>query len=806
MDSKKEIKSFIKHIVDKYQYSFIPLRLVKDGDVKSGKVPAILNWSKYCDELPDDEEIDSWNIIGEPSGVGICCGEASNLGCIDLDTDDAELTRRLVAVIPNNAARIIGNPKRGGKFLFKLKDFPNDEVIPITKTQIKDTNNRPVIDVFVRTGQIVVPPSIHTLYKNGEKLTYSWKNSYKNGEFPIIDDLPTLTEDTIQALRYTINGMTPSEIVHNVRPGTVDINPEESEGRYNWAKKRMAIMQRDRLDITDAIRTLVTEDIERNGADNMVFRTKVKYTASPEINALYWYSNQLMQNNRCKPAAACETPISLTTKAKVEVDSKYDGWNRPDIPDDSRTKLAPFDISVVPEKWRQLVKDAGDSNSLPYEACFFVLLTQLSSVIGNKRVIQWKKQNKEWREAHNIWSVYVARSGTRKTQLLRTLSEPMRRLQKRINDDYEKEFKEVEKRREVIEPQIVELKKRLKEEAIMALDDGEDGKKYILEIQTQIEALEKSIEINPRRQLVVKSATTEKLLILMQQNQTGIMFVYNELSELLAQFRKKGYETQRQIIMDSWDGLGSASYQTKNSGDVFIDTACASLYGAIQPSIFSRFMNEIYKGQNDDGFWQRPFIIHNDSSEAVGAIDVNFDHNRYHDAYEIFYKAYDVEKSDEPISSSYLAYEEYMEFESRVNNMGFNANNDAVGSFWGKFTGKIVKVASLLEFIKNNGVFPREVSLESFREAMYIMERQIQHIKNVFPEDGVYGLSDVIYMMRSGIIENKTTAYKLSRTHSKYFGDKKMSNELMRELVNRNIIKTKKEKGATVIEISPYIF
>lgn len=794
------LKEYIKDIVNKYKYSFIPLRLVKDEDIKSGKIPAISGWSKYCDELPTDEEIDSWNIIGTVSGVGICCGEASNLGCVDIDTEDPELNRRLKAIMPANSPSIIGNPKRGGKYLFKLREFPNDPILNITKTKIGNA-----VDIFVSGAQIAVPPSIHTCYQNGEKLSYSWLSNYNDGEYPVIDDLPVLDEDILTAIKLTLDGQTPSQIVHSVRPGSIDLDKEETEGRYNHARKRIAQLQRQLIDPTEAVKILIKEDLERNGIDNMVFKTKVRYTASPEINCYYWYINQLKNNNAKKPIAQCEVPLTLKNEPIIDLSVVNEGWAHPILPDSNNSILPPFDLNVVPPAWRELVKDAAESNSLPYEACFFLLLTELSAVIGNKRIIQWKKQNKEWREAHNIWSVYIARSGTRKTQLLRLLSEPMRKLQKKINDDYEKKKKEIVRLQEVVEPQIAELEKRLKEEAVIAIDSN-DNKEYILETQMKIDALKDSIEIEPRKQLVVKSATTEKLLILMQQNQDGIMFAYNELAELIGQFSKKGYETQRQIIMDSWDGLGSASYQTKNSGDVFIDTACASLYGAIQPSIFRKHVLDIYNGKNDDGFWQRPFIISNESNKAVEAIDVEFDHDKYYKAYEIFYKAYEAEKSDAPIGSHYLAYEEYMEFESRVNNMSFSEGNDAIGAFWGKFTGKIVKIASLIEFIKNDGVFVKEISLESFRSALYIMDRQITHIRNLFPRDSVYGLSDVVYMMRAGIIESGTTTYKLSRSHNKYFGNKEQSNALIAELVERNIIKVEKRGTSTYIEISPYIF
>lgn len=800
----KGIKEYIKKSVDRYKYSFIPLRLAPDKGELRGKSPAIRGWQKYCDELPTDEEIDNWNIFGDISGVGICCGPASNLGCIDIDAEDEELNRRLVAIMPRNAARIMGNPNRGGKFLFKLRDCPSDPILKIQNV----SKIGGCVEVFIGNKQIVVPPSKHTQAKDGSVHSYSWYDGIiKNGFYPIIDELPLLDSDILDAITFTFEGQAPSEVAMNFPPGAIDLTPDATEGRWEYMRRRMSELQRNKCSIDEAVKILVAEDVAKNGPDNLVFLTKTKNTASMEINCLKWYVDQLVKNNRNKTIYDCEVPLSFTNETKRIVSSNSD-WCPPDIPNSDNIIIEPFDLSIVPDVWRDLVGKTAESMSVPAEACFFILLTELSSLIGNKKVITGKIENKSWEEAHNIWSIFISKSGTRKTPLLRQLKEPMRRIQKNIKEDHDKKSIEVAKLKEVIDPQIKELESRLKQESIIALDESSHNEHVIEALQIQLDALRKSIEEPAMKQLIINSVTTEKLHDILTDNPTGSMVTYNEISELLNQFKKKGYESHKQLIMDSWDGLDDHMHQTKSGGDSYIEKACLALYGAIQPSLFMEHINEIYQNKNDDGFWQRPFIIFNDTKRATKAIDMEFNHNKYNAAYEVFFKAYDLESSDTPVGVSSEVRDEILAFEDKMNTMSFTENSDAIGSFWGKFTGKIVKVASLIEFIKNEGKFTDKISMGSIKDAIYIMNRQINHIKNIFPKETADDIIEIVDLMRSGIIQNDMNMRELGRNHSKYFSPNNIEkkNRIIRELHSRHIMKVNKEGKSTKISISPYIF
>ena len=803
MGDYSDVKNYIKEANEKYGFSFIPLRFVPDDGGKNGKIPAIKDWSQYCDEMPTDEEIDNWNVFGETSGLGICCGEASNLACIDIDTEDAELGRRLMAIMPHNAPRVIGNPNRPGKYLFRRKEFPNDPVIEGTKLQLgQKIGNKAPVEVFLTNAQIAVPPTIHSII-SGHQTYYSW-DKLGTGEYPQHDEMPVLTPALVEAVNYTLNGQTPSQVADSVPLGTIDLNPQEAEGRYNYMRKLVAQCHRERMGLDEAVKFLLNEDVSRHGMENRVFMTKERTTASAALNCARWYVNQLCVVSKGKPLDQIEIPRTLVD-ITMKSHQSFEGWEPPIFPEKA-PPLEPFDINMVPEVWRSYVKDAAEANCLPLEACFMFLVNALGSVIGNKKLVMAKKKNKSWRESNNNWFIYVSPSGTRKTQLLSVMSEPLKRLQKSVNATYRDKLREVEALKEIIEPQIKELEKRLKQEAIENLDNGGQNEHVIEGIQTQLSALKGSIKDLPKKQFIINSTTTEKLLEILENNQEGSLMVYNEISELISQFNKKGYETYRQILMDAWDGINSREYQTKNSGNCYIEKLSLGLYGAIQPSIFKRFVDEIAKDKNNDGFWQRPFIVVNTSDKPTPAVDIEFDFEKYHNAYDVFFKAYEIDHDSTPVrANDNEVHALIMQYEEKMNRMGFEEKVGAIGSFWGKFIGKMVKLCSILQFVINRGGETTEISMEAYRMAEYIMDRQYKHIRSLFDNEPVEGFNEIVFEMKTGMFPSEILLSDAKKRFGKYFRNERQSNEMLTELTKRNIIKAPKKGRGYEILISPYI-
>lgn len=122
------------------------------------KRPAISKWSKYCETLPSEAEIDAWE-RGQ-FNVGLACGSASGIIAVDIDKDSA------LPLCPPSPVRRKG--KKGEVRFFKY----SDKIQSFKKHDLG-------IEIFSNGSQVLLPPSIHP-----EGMAYQW-----------------ITPDTLETLR-----------------------------------------------------------------------------------------------------------------------------------------------------------------------------------------------------------------------------------------------------------------------------------------------------------------------------------------------------------------------------------------------------------------------------------------------------------------------------------------------------------------------------------------------------------------------------------------------------------------------------
>ena len=791
----RQVKEYIKELTNRYNMKFIPIQKLRDTKGKYDyvcKAPAVAKWQK--DEIPTDEEIDSWKIFGIPSGVGLVCGEASNLVCIDVDITDLDLIAKITKYLPHNAPIIQGNRDRLGKILFKLREYPN-EPLQVSKLGKWSKNG---IDFLLSGCQIVVPPSIHSI-KDGKTLYYQWAegSNVREGEMPTHEQLPILTDEIIHQIEGVVSGV-PDEINKYNAP-KVEISKDR--GRYNNLMTLIAQKQRQQVPLVQAVKEVIEWDLSYNGEDNMILlEPNVSKTGSPEIDCLYIYANMLVKHNKGRTWSDMEIPADLT----LSTAQLLDDWKYPIFPE-KMGKIKPYNHSMVPENIRRLVVDAAEANSVPVEICLMAYLTALSSLIGNKVKIGAKRNNKSWTETHNIWCTYASKSGTRKSQILTIMMNPIRELQKDVTEQWKREQQERENLRRVIEAQIKELRKQIDSEAVSQLDEGGGTNEFIKEKQELLLSLESQIEVKPHPELTIGEVTPERFLEIMRDNPHGTLMLRNEITSLTNSFSKKGYENYRQDIMDAWDGNQKIGKGTKLSGTVSVENAALSIYGAIQPSLFRKEMDMIAQGEKDDGFWQRMFIVFNDAEEATKALDISFDIKNYERENMIMKNAFWLDETEEQIALSDEAYSMYMKFEDQVNKMAFDANIEALSSFWSKLTGKVVRIASLVEFIQKGEkeIIHKEISKESMEISLYIMTRQIIHVKSFFKPRNETLVDEFVYQAKMGIIQSPITVRDLVKRNSGLFGKDK--DKLINELCDRNIIRIKREGKSNIMLINPLI-
>lgn len=143
--------------------------------MKRGKAPIIPNWSKYCKELPNENEVEGWTV--DRYNIGIACGPASGIIVLDIDTNDPNI----ISKCPMSPVVRVG--AKGEARFFKYD--------PNIKSQ-----SIPYIDILAEGRQVVVPPSIHPT--TGKAYKWVSKDTLENFD---IGDLPELDISFLNELK-----------------------------------------------------------------------------------------------------------------------------------------------------------------------------------------------------------------------------------------------------------------------------------------------------------------------------------------------------------------------------------------------------------------------------------------------------------------------------------------------------------------------------------------------------------------------------------------------------------------------------
>lgn len=787
--------------------SIIPCKTIFDEkkNIFSGKFPAIREWSQYCTEIPDEAEAMRWGHIKGVSGFGIVTGTASNIACIDIDTTDKDLIKKILAIIPYTPCVIKGNRENGGKHLFRLYDSIHEyQPQQVLKQKVKDINKETIVDIFYGNSYLVAPPSLHSKDKDGNNVVnYEWEGmdllEIGVDNLPILDD-PTILEKIDMAVR----GMTSAEIAQNLPTGAIDLSgvgvaARSQDGhRYDDMVSFVAGLIAKKLDPTTAVRELLQRDDLRNG-DNPYFLdpTKGSRFASRDLNAMRFYFGNLEQKNRNKPSADLEIPqlsketIFTPSSEWGEIQQKY-----------KPNPLPEFDMKWIPnDDIRKFIQDGSRANSVAPQCLFFYMLGGLSSVVGNKLKIQPYLKNVNYVETFNLYIGNVASSGERKSETTSLALSPLKSLDKKIKEKVRAENKKNTQAIQDIETKIKSLHSKRKKE----IEDGEFDSVFAKELMDEIDALE---EKKPKRKnvsLYEQMATPQKMYEIAEENPTGIYVEFNEFGTKWKELQARGSEAEKAFFLDGWDGRRAFSYKTKHHGENNIDELCLSVGFSAQFDVMEEIISELMnnKGLND-GLLQRFLIFCSDSKKMV-ANDTSFViPNKVH---EIFENAYYIAKTDVHICFQQEAYALWMDFLNNTQRKKDEESNPAIISAISKYDGLVLRLCGNIELIKSNGNAPTSISAETFKTAWEMIEYAEQHLRYLFDLQKAKDFDEILNLFKTSIIEDETTIRDLYRHNQRVFG--KSSTEaknVLREFADRNIIKIIKDGRTYKVKINPALF
>lgn len=155
-------------------------------DRHSGAWVGIMDWTRFCTEHPSEELLAYWATM-KGANIGVCLGPASNLACVDIDSENKDLQKKFLKALPFTPFVKIG---KKGMTLF----YQYTTEVP-TKSFGLDGERTRAIEFFTLGKQTVLPPSVHPETKR----EYRWQDPQFSFAFHPSKAAPILTVEAFAA-------------------------------------------------------------------------------------------------------------------------------------------------------------------------------------------------------------------------------------------------------------------------------------------------------------------------------------------------------------------------------------------------------------------------------------------------------------------------------------------------------------------------------------------------------------------------------------------------------------------------------
>jgi Bifunctional DNA primase/polymerase, N-terminal len=249
------------------------------------KLPAIKEWSRFCDELSSLDDITKWSNTFNTSNISLCLGEASGIIALDVDTEDQKILDLIVPLLPKSPVE-----KLGAKGFTRFFKYSGEH------TQQIKFNGLVVLEILSGGKKTTLPPSKHPSGVNYKWVSEKTLLDIKAEELPIFP--PFLISNIESKLRLHF--------------GDLDVKDKTNivSGRNNDLSKLCGQLIADRVSLDKAVKTLV--DYDKTNHTPPLFSDPQEMNNTNSItNALVFYSNHLqtVNNKHYKKGEEYEIPV-----------------------------------------------------------------------------------------------------------------------------------------------------------------------------------------------------------------------------------------------------------------------------------------------------------------------------------------------------------------------------------------------------------------------------------------------------------------------------------------------------------------
>ena len=225
-------------------------------------------------------------------------------------------------------------------------------------------------------------------------------------------------------------------------------------------------------------------------------------------------------------AAALDIPPSPLPK---------DGWLEPEPLADALPDVAQFDLELMPESFRPLVKDVAERMQVPPDFPAVAAIATLAGVTNRRAMIQPKRNDDTWTVVPNLWGGIVAPPGMLKSPVLSCMTQPARAIESEWREAHEAEEQGYQ-----IRAGIAGRRK---------LRHGERYSRRRRRRNKERPAKPESTLAQPvLRRLITSDATFESLHHVLSENPAGLFVIRDELTGWLGRAGKTGPGTGTRLL------------------------------------------------------------------------------------------------------------------------------------------------------------------------------------------------------------------------------------------------------------------
>ncbi|WP_158789124.1 YfjI family protein [Granulicella sp. L46] len=288
-----------------------------------------------------------------------------------------------------------------------------------------------------------------------------------------------------------------------------------------------------------------------------------------------------------------------------------DGWAEPERLLESLPEVMQFDLDLMPQSIRPLVKDVAERMQVPRDFPAVAALATLAGVTNRRAMIQPKKNDHTWQVVPNLWGGIVAPPGMLKSPVISCMTQPARAIESEWREVYEKGGKDYRSAVEFQELENAAWKEQYKRAAKSPGNSDRPAK------------LEAGLTQPVLRRLITSDATFESLHSVLSENPAGLFVIRDELTGWLAGLERQGREQERAFFLEGWNGDAAFTIDRIGRGSVHVPHVCMSMFGGIQPARLRSYLADaLLDGPSNDGLIQRfQLIVWPDKPSKLGYID-----------------------------------------------------------------------------------------------------------------------------------------------------------------------------------------